>query len=98
VPDFFNGLLAGWNVARAIAVLPVKSDVGAYWVQLVLQSPLVRSRIDSRLNTTVQATLNLGDVAKLPIRVRNVLEEDQAERGTSCRRQGATRPRQMPMP
>jgi type I restriction enzyme, S subunit len=59
--------LAGWNVARAIAVLPVRSDVGAYWVQLALQSPLVRSRIDSRLNTTVQATLNLGDVGKLPI-------------------------------
>jgi type I restriction enzyme S subunit len=59
--------LAGWNVARAIAVLPVRSDVGAYWVQLVLKSPLVRSQIDSRLNTTVQATLNLGDVAQLPI-------------------------------
>jgi type I restriction enzyme S subunit len=59
--------LAGWNVARAIAVLPIRSDVSAYWVKLALQSPLVRSRIDSRLNTTVQATLNLGDVAKLPI-------------------------------
>lgn len=59
--------LAGWNVARAIAVVPVRADVGAYWIQLALKSPLVRSRIDSRLNTTVQATLNLRDVAQLPI-------------------------------
>jgi type I restriction enzyme, S subunit len=59
--------LAGWNVARAIAVLPVRSDVGAYWVQLALKLPIVRSQIDGRLNTTVQATLNLGDVAQLPI-------------------------------
>src|SRR5580700_5197085 len=28
--------LAGWNVARAIAVLPIRGDVGAYWVQLAL--------------------------------------------------------------
>jgi type I restriction enzyme, S subunit len=59
--------LAGWNTARAIAVIPVRKDVGAYWVRLALRAPAVRSMIDSRLNTTVQATLNLGDVARLPI-------------------------------
>lgn len=59
--------LAGWNVARAIAVLPVRREVGPYWLQLALQAPTVRSLIDSRLNTTVQATLNLRDLASLPI-------------------------------
>ena len=59
--------LAGWNTARAVAVIPVCKEVGAYWVKLALQAPRVREIIDSRLNTTVQATLNLGDVAKLPI-------------------------------
>ena len=59
--------LAGWNTARAVAVIPVRKEVGAYWVKLALQAPGVREIIDSRLNTTVQATLNLGDVAKLPI-------------------------------
>src|SRR5260370_24069746 len=59
--------LVGWNVARAIAVLPIKSEVGARWVKWALLSPLVKGRIQSRLNTTVQATLNLGDLAKLPI-------------------------------
>ena len=59
--------LAGWNTARAVAVIPVRKEIGAYWVKLALQAPGVREIIDSRLNTTVQATLNLGDVARLPI-------------------------------
>jgi type I restriction enzyme S subunit len=63
VPDS----LSGWNTARAVAVIPVRADVGSYWVKLALHSPEVRHIIDSRLNTTVQATLNLRDVAQLPI-------------------------------
>ena len=63
VPDELNG----WNTARAVAVIPVRKDVGAYWIKIALQSYAVRQIIDSRLNTTVQATLNLGDVAQLPI-------------------------------
>lgn len=59
--------MAGWNVARAIAVLPVKAEVGSYWVQLGLRSSAAASMIQSRLNTTVQATLNLGDLSRLPI-------------------------------
>ena len=63
VPDS----LAGWNTARAVAVIPVRADIGSYWVKLALRAPTVRHIIDSRLNTTVQATLNLRDVAQLPI-------------------------------
>jgi type I restriction enzyme S subunit len=59
--------LAGWNTARAVAVIPVQADVGAYWVQLALRAPGVRETLEIRLNTTVQATLNLRDVAQLPI-------------------------------
>lgn len=59
--------LRGWNTARAVGVIPVHDEIGAYWVQLALRSPEVRQMIASRLNTTVQATLNLGDVAQLPI-------------------------------
>jgi hypothetical protein len=59
--------LAGWNTARAVAVIPVCREIGAYWVQIALRSPTVREEIDWRLNTTVQATLNLRDVAELPI-------------------------------
>jgi type I restriction enzyme S subunit len=63
VPEELNG----WNTARAVAVIPVRKDVGAYWIKIALRSYAVRQIIDSRLNTTVQATLNLGDVAQLPI-------------------------------
>lgn len=59
--------LAGWNVARAVAVVPIRDDVGSYWVKLALEAPAVRETIQGRLNTTVQATLNLKDVDELPI-------------------------------
>ena len=59
--------LKGWNVARAVAVIPVREDVGAYWVKLALEAPGVREMILGHLNTTVQATLNLKDVSQLPI-------------------------------
>lgn len=59
--------MKGWNVARAVAVVPVRECVGAYWVKLALNAPEAREMIYGRLNTTVQATLNLKDVAQLPI-------------------------------
>ena len=71
--------LAGWNVARAIAVLPIKSEVGARWVKWALLSPTANGRIQSRLNTTVQPTLNLGDLAELPILLPPPLERHRIE-------------------
>ena len=72
VPDS----LVGWNTARAVAVIPVRKEIGAYWVQMALRAPGVREIIDSRLNTTVQATLNLGDVAQLPIVLPSLRERE----------------------
>ena len=71
--------LAGWNVARAIAVLPIQSEVGARWVKRALLSPAASTQIRSRLNTTVQATLNLGDLAKLPILLPPPPERERIE-------------------
>jgi type I restriction enzyme S subunit len=68
--------LAGWNTARAIAVIPVRKEIGAYWVKLALKAPGVRQIIESRLNTTVQATLNLSDVARLPIVMPPIRERE----------------------
>ena len=59
--------LAGWNTARAVAVIPVNKGIGAYWVRLALTLPEIRHRISGRVNTTVQTTLNLRDVAQLPV-------------------------------
>lgn len=59
--------LAGWNVARAVGVIPVLNEYGGRWVHLCLRSPLLQHCIRTWATTTVQATLNLGDVARLPI-------------------------------
>lgn len=59
--------LEGWNVARAVAVIPVRKDIGPYWIRLALKGGPARAHIQDRLNTTVQATLNLRDLASLPI-------------------------------
>lgn len=61
--------MAGWNTARAVAVIPVLDEPGALWVKYMLASPQVREWFTARLNTTVQATLNLGDVSEIPIPV-----------------------------
>ncbi len=59
--------LRGWNTARAIGVIPVKDVIGAQWVRLCLQSPQAQHFIKTWCTTTVQATFNLQDVARLPI-------------------------------
>jgi len=58
---------AGWNVARAVAVIPPQPGVSSKWIQLCLQSPTVREAIFNRVTTTVQTTLNLRDISELKI-------------------------------
>jgi type I restriction enzyme S subunit len=59
--------VSGWNVARAIAVIPVIPEIGPEWINFALRSPLLQHYIHTWATTTVQATLNLGDVVRLPI-------------------------------
>lgn len=59
--------LAGWNVARAIAVIRPTSEIGATWIHICLQSKDVQHFLDTRANTTVQKTLNLKDIRNIPI-------------------------------
>ncbi|MFD4599877.1 restriction endonuclease subunit S [Streptomyces sp. NPDC058464] len=59
--------LAGWNVARAIGVLRPLPIVSPRWLQYFLESEGAQQYIHERLNTTVQATLNLKDVRLLPV-------------------------------
>ena len=63
VPDSMEG----WNIARAIARIPPIPVVNPKWIALALQSPNTQELIRSWATTTVQATLNLKEVAKLPI-------------------------------
>jgi len=59
--------LKGWNVPRAIAVIRAKSEIGADWINICLQSQETKHFLDVRANTTVQKTLNLKDVRDIPI-------------------------------
>lgn len=68
--------LAGWNVARAIAVMKVASHVTGQWIMLCLTTDLARQHMGMWQNTTVQATLNLSDVRRLPIIVPPKAERD----------------------
>ena len=59
--------MAGWNPARAIAVIRLKDASLRTYLKAVLESAAGRHLIDAVLNTTVQRTLNLKDIRKLPI-------------------------------
>lgn len=55
----------GFNTARAVGVIPVLQD--ADFISFALRSPICQSFINQRANTTAQPTLNLGDVADIPV-------------------------------
>jgi type I restriction enzyme S subunit len=59
--------LCDWNVARAIAVIPLKRGVDPRWIAACLRSRQVQAVMQSWATTTVQATLNLRDVRRLPV-------------------------------
>lgn len=58
---------AGFNVARAVAVIHPLQQVAPEWIALCLRSPLSQHLLGSRANTTVQTTINLKDLRALPI-------------------------------
>ena len=68
--------LAGYNVARAVAVIHPLPHVSADWIALCLRSPLAQHLLGSRANTTVQTTINLKDLRALPIPLPPVHERD----------------------
>lgn len=59
--------MAGWNPARAIAVVRLQDTSLRTYLKTVLESTAGKHLIDAVLNTTVQKTLNLKDIRKLPI-------------------------------
>lgn len=69
--------LAGWNVARAVAVIPVKRGIDPRWVAMCLRSREVQSLIRAWATTTVQATLNLRDVRRLPLLLATQHEREE---------------------
>jgi type I restriction enzyme S subunit len=67
--------LAGFNTARAVGVVPVESD--AQFISFALQAPVSQHYIKTWATTTAQPTLNLCDVAQLPIPMPPKWERDK---------------------
>jgi len=59
--------LAGYNVARAVAVMRPLPKIEPRWIALCLRSPQSARLLGSKANTTVQTTINLKDLRLLPI-------------------------------
>jgi type I restriction enzyme, S subunit len=59
--------MAGWNAARAIAVLRLRDITLRPWIRYILLSSPAIHLIQARLNTTVQKTLNLKDIKELAL-------------------------------
>jgi type I restriction enzyme S subunit len=59
--------MTGWNPARAIASVRLKDSELRTYIKAVLESSVGKHLVDVVLNTTVQKTLNLKDIRRLPI-------------------------------
>lgn len=63
VPSSFKGC----NLVRATAMVDIKDKVLATYVMYYFKTHEAQKYIESRLNTTVQATLNIKDIEEMPI-------------------------------
>jgi len=59
--------MAGWNTARAVAVMRLTDSSETHFVQQCLLSRPLQHLMDVWCNTTVQATLNLKEIRQLPL-------------------------------
>ncbi len=59
----------GANIVRAVAMIDIEDKNLSEWVYYYLTSNEAQQYLEIRLNTTVQATLNIKELAELPIPV-----------------------------
>jgi type I restriction enzyme S subunit len=76
--------MKGWNAARAIAVLRLKNPEDAYFVRVCVLSPPLNRLINVWANTSVQPTINLKEVKKLPIPFPALKERKKIVQFISC--------------
>ena len=71
--------LAGWNVARAVAVIRPRDARLTRWIALALRAPESQRALGVAANTTVQTTINLKDLRKLPVPLPEPNEREAIE-------------------
>lgn len=76
--------MKGWNAVRAIAVLRLKHPENAEYIRLCLLSPPLNRLMNVWANTSVQATINLKEIKKLPIPFPAPEERQRIVKVLSC--------------
>lgn len=69
--------IEGWNLARAVGLVPFASQSVANWSFYSLQTTASQDFMNQRANTTVQTTFNLKDLARIPIQLPPEWEVDR---------------------
>lgn len=72
--------LAGWNIARAVALIRPREPELSRWISFFLRSPKAQHLLGTTANTTVQTTINLKD-----LRVLQIPMPDQGIRDEVCK-------------
>lgn len=67
--------LAGYNVAREVAVVPLNTAISAQYVSIAMQSSYFWQRINQQLRGIAYKGLNLGALRKFPIPIPPVAEQ-----------------------
>ena len=57
----------GWNVVRAIGVLPIKNGINRDWIYWYLKCQIIQTLFQNLATVTVQATLNLKELREIEI-------------------------------
>ena len=57
----------GANLVRAVALIDIQEPLTTKWVYYYLSTSEAQRYMELRLNTTVQATLNIKDLVEMPI-------------------------------
>jgi type I restriction enzyme S subunit len=68
--------MIGWNVARAVGVLPIKEEFNRDWIFFYLRGPQAQHELKTIATTSVQATINLKDLKGLEIPYPSISEID----------------------
>lgn len=63
--------MIGWNVARAVGVLPIKQEYDRDWIYWYLKSPIIQDALHNSATTSVQATINLKELQEIEINYPN---------------------------
>jgi type I restriction enzyme S subunit len=68
---------AGWNIARAVARVPLSASVRREYVAAFLGMPFAQRYFANELRTVSQPTLNIKQIRETPVRVPSASEQDR---------------------